>query len=112
MTDQELDILLSESAKRQPEIAQINTTVMRTVRRDLRLKTLRKWAKLLGLCFGMPVAIVVYAYALFVFMPEMPEQLQTVAWLSPLLPSLLWLRNACIIFRRRCNLSALRVSYK
>ena len=46
MTDQELDILLRESAKRQPEIAQINATVMRTVRPDLRLKTLRKWAKL------------------------------------------------------------------
>ena len=58
MTDQELDILLRESAKRQPDIAQINATVMRTVRRDLRLKTLRKWAKLLGICFGLPVAVV------------------------------------------------------
>ena len=83
MTDQELDILLRESAKRQPEIAQINATVMRTVRRDLRLKTLRKWAKLLGICFGLPVAVVVYIYALFVFMPEMPEQLQTVCMAIP-----------------------------
>ncbi len=83
MTDQELDILLRESAKRQPEIAQINATVMRTVRRDLRLKTLRKWAKLLGICFGLPVAVVVYIYALFVFMPDMPEQLQTVCLAIP-----------------------------
>jgi hypothetical protein len=83
MTDQELDILLSESAKRQPDIAQINATVMRTVRRDMRLKTLRKWAKLLGICFGLPVAVVVYIYALFVFMPEMPEQLQTVCMAIP-----------------------------
>jgi len=51
---------------------------MRTVRRDMRLKTLRKWAKLLGLCFGLPLAVVVYIYALFVFMPEMQEQLQAV----------------------------------
>ena len=78
MTDQELDILLRESAKRQPEIAQINATVMRTVRRDLRLKAVRKWAKLLGICFGLPVAVVVYIYALFLFMPDMPEQLQAV----------------------------------
>ena len=83
MTDQELDILLSESAKRQQPIADINATVMRTVRRDLRLKTLRKWAKLLGICFGLPVAVVVYIYALFVFMPEMPEQLQTVCMAIP-----------------------------
>ena len=64
MTDQELDILLSESAKRQQPIADINATVMRTVRRDLRLKIVRKWAKLLGLCFGVPLALVVYIFVL------------------------------------------------
>lgn len=84
MTDQELDILLSESAKRQPDIAQINATVMRTVRRDLRLKTLRKWAKLLGICFGLPVVVVVYIYALFVFMPEMPEPLRVLSIALPI----------------------------
>ena len=84
MTDQELDILLRESAKRQPEIAQINTTVMRTVRRDLRLKTLRKWAKLLGICFGLPVPVVLYIYALFVFMPEMPEPLRVLSIALPI----------------------------
>lgn len=83
MTDKDLDLLFEESAKRQQPIADINATVIRTVRRDSRLMTLRKWAKLLGLCFGMPVAIVVYAYALFVFMPEMPEQLQTVCMAIP-----------------------------
>ena len=83
MTDQELDILLRESAKRQP-IAQINANVMRTVRRDLRLKTLRKWAKLLGICFGLPVAVVVYIYALFVFMPEMPEPLRVLSIALPI----------------------------
>ena len=84
MTDQELDILLSESAKRQQPIADINATVMRTVRRDLRLKTLRKWAKLLGICFGLPAAVVVYIYALFVFMPEMPEQLRVLSIAMPI----------------------------
>ena len=64
MTDQELDILLSESAKRQQPIAEINANVMRTVRRDLRLKIVRKWAKLLGLCFGIPLALVVYIFVL------------------------------------------------
>ena len=83
MNDQELDILFEQSAKRQPDIAQINATVMRTVRRDLRLKKLHKWAKLLGICFGLPVAVVVYIYALFLFMPEMPEQLQTVCIAIP-----------------------------
>ena len=84
MTDKELDILFAESAKRQPDVAQINATVMRTVRRDLRLKKLRKWAKLLGICFGLPVAVVLYIYALFVFMPEMPEQLRILSIALPI----------------------------
>lgn len=82
--DIDLDILLSESAKRQQPIADINAAVMRTVRRDLRLKKLRKWAKLLGICFGLPVAVVVYIYALFVFMPEMPEQLRVLSIALPI----------------------------
>lgn len=84
MTDKDLDLLFAESAKRQPDVAQINATVMRTVRRDLRLKKLRKWAKLLGICFGLPVAVVVYIYALFVFMPEMPEQLRVLSIALPI----------------------------
>ena len=78
ITDQELDTLFQQSAQQHKAVGQINRQVMRTVRRDMRLKTLRKGAKLLGLCFGLPVAVVLYIYALFVFMPEMPEQLQIV----------------------------------
>ena len=84
ITDQELDLLFQQSAQQHKAVEQINRQVMRTVRRDMRLKTLRKWAKLSGLCFGLPVAVVLYIYALFVFMPEMPEQLQIVYIAIPL----------------------------
>ena len=83
ITDQELDLLFEQSAQQHKAVEQINRQVMRTVRRDMRLKALRKWAKLLGLCFGLPVAVVLYIYALFVFMPEMPEQLQIVCMAIP-----------------------------
>ena len=83
ITDQELDLLFEQSAQQHKAVEQINRQVMRTVRRDMRLKALRKWAKLFGLCFGLPLAVVVYIYALFVFMPEMPEQLQTVCIAIP-----------------------------
>ena len=83
ITDHELDMLFEQSAQHYKAVEQINRQVMRTVHRDMRLKTLRKWAKLLGLCFGLPLAVVVYIYALFVFMPEMPEQLQTVCMAIP-----------------------------
>lgn len=84
ITDQELDLLFEQSAQHHKAVGQINRQVMRTVRRDMRLKALRKWAKLLGLCFGLPLAVVVYIYALFVFMPEMPEQLQIVYIVLPI----------------------------
>lgn len=83
ITDQELDTLFQQSAQQHKAVEQINRQVMRTVRRDMRLKALRKWAKLLGLCFGLPVAVVLYIYALFVFMPEVPEQLQIVCMAIP-----------------------------
>ena len=78
ITDYELDALFQQSVQQHKAVGQINRQVMRTVRRDMRLKTLRKWAKLLALCFGLPLAVVVYIYTLFVFMPEMQEQLQIV----------------------------------
>ena len=64
MTDQELDSLFTESAKRQQSVNQINTTVMRTVRRDLRLKAVRKWTRLIVLCLGVPMALVLYGFVL------------------------------------------------
>jgi len=74
MTNQELDILFAESAKRQKAVDHINAAVMRTVRRDLRLKALRKWARLIGLCFGIPFAAVCYIWALWHVMAESPLQ--------------------------------------
>lgn len=84
ITDNELDILFAQSAKQQRAVKNINTSVMRTVRRDLRRKRLRKWTKLLGISFGLPIAVVVYVYALFVFMPQMPEQLRIACFVLPL----------------------------
>ncbi len=83
ITDYELDALFQQSVQQHKAVGQINRQVMRTVRRDMRLKTLRKWAKLLAFCFGLPLAVVVYIYALFLFMPEMPEQLRIVCMAIP-----------------------------
>lgn len=84
MTDKELDLLFAESAQQQRVVAQINSAVMQTVRRDMQLQTLRKWAKLLGLCFGIPVTMVVYIYILFTYMPEMPQVIRYICYALPL----------------------------
>ena len=84
MTDIELDKLFEQSAQNRQTIEHINWAVMRTVHRDMRRKALRKWAKLLGICFGLPIAVVVYIYALVVFMPDMPEQWQIISISIPI----------------------------
>ncbi len=86
MTDQELDSLFTERAKRQQLVEQINATVMRSVRRDLRLKIVCKWAKLLGLCFGVPLALVVYIFVLneAISISSMQMQLRIVCIALPL----------------------------
>lgn len=85
MNNQELDILFAQSAQRQQAVEQINRQVMQTVRRDMRLKWIRKWAKLLGLCFVTPMLIVLYIYVLYTIMPAMEMPLRIVTLVLPLL---------------------------
>lgn len=85
MTDNELDLLLQQSAQGRKAVEQINRQVMRNVRRDIRLKTLRKWAKLLGLCFGLPLMVIAYIWLLIQGMPFLPEENIWIAFIVPVL---------------------------
>ena len=85
MNDQELDILFAQSARQHKTVEAINRQVMKTVRRDMRLKTIRKWAKLLGLCFVAPILIMLSIFVLYTFMPEMETPLRVVTLVLPLL---------------------------
>ena len=84
MNDNELDILFKQSVQRQKAVEQINKQVMKTVRRDMRIKVLRKWTRLVGLSFGIPALIVLYIYLLYTFMPAMPLLVQIAAYAMPL----------------------------
>lgn len=81
MNDQELDILLAQSARKYKAAEQINRQVMRTVRRDLRRKTARKWATLIGLSFGLPLMLVCLVFSLMAYLPDhsMPVYITTLA---------------------------------
>lgn len=84
ITDYELDVLFQQSALQHKVVEHINRQVMRTVRRDLRRKRLRKWAKLLSISFGLPAIIVVYVYLLYAYMPQLPEQLRIASFVLPI----------------------------
>lgn len=84
MNDKELDILFTQSAQRRKAVDQINRQVMKTVHRDMRMKVLRKWAKLLGLCFGLPTMIVLHIYMLRTCMPELAQPILIALYVLPL----------------------------
>ena len=90
MTDKELDILFAESAQQQKATEQINRQVMKTVRKDMRRKSVIKWGKLLALCFGLPLLVVLFAYALFTYLPDMQLPLRIVTFALPLGTIILW----------------------
>ena len=81
MTDQELDSLFAQSAQQQKAVDAINASVMKTVRRDLRLKIMQKWAKIIGLSFGLPLLFVLLVYVLMTYLPDhsMPVYITTLA---------------------------------
>ena len=90
MTDKDLDLLFEQSAQRQQMVEHINAEVMKTVKRDMRLKVLRKWARLAGLCFGLPLLVVLYIYALFTYMPDMQLPIRIATFALPLATIALW----------------------
>lgn len=90
MTDKDLDLLFEQSARREQTAELITAGVMRTVRRDMRRKQLRKWAKLSGICFGLPILVVLYAYALFTYMPDMQLSLRITTFVLPLGTIVAW----------------------
>ena len=85
ITDNELDLLLQQSVQHHKAVEQINRQVMRSVRRDMRLKTARKWAKLLGLCFGLPLMVIAYLWLLKQGIPFLPEENMWMTFIVPVL---------------------------
>ena len=84
MNDKELDILFAETAQRQKAVEQINRQVMKTVRRDMHIKQIRKWARLVAMCFGLPATIVLYIYLMVTYMPDLPMPVRIALMAIPL----------------------------
>ena len=84
MNDKELDILFAQAAQRDKAVEMINRQVMKTVRRDMRLKLIRKWARLVTFCFCMPATIVMYIYLMITYMPDLPLPIRVGFMVLPL----------------------------
>lgn len=85
ITDNELDLLLQQSAQHHKAVEQINSQVMKAVRKDMRRKTLCKWGKLLTICFGLPLMVIAYLLLLKQGIPFLPEENMCIAFIVPVL---------------------------
>ena len=64
MTDSELDLLISETFERQEQLAEIESSVMKTLARDRRRRLVRHWGRLCAIAAGLAVTIVGYGWLL------------------------------------------------
>ena len=91
ITDSDLDKLLQDWGQRQPELTNIRKKVTIVVRHDLYKKSTLKWLKLIGLCFGLPLAVMLYGFVLYQVMDVLifPKTLKVVCMVVPMLITLL-----------------------
>ena len=54
-------------------IEQATQHVMSTIKHEVRKAKIKKWAQILTYSFGIPVAIVLYAFCLITYIPEIPN---------------------------------------
>lgn len=77
MNDNQLDQLLQQYADKNEAnnkaIERATQHVMTTVKHEVRRTKIKKWAQILTYSFGIPVAIVLYAFCLITYIPEIPN---------------------------------------
>lgn len=77
MNDNQLEQLLQQYANEQEAnnkaIEQATQHIMTTVRHEVRITKIKKWAQILTYSFGIPITIVLYAFCLITYIPEIPH---------------------------------------
>ncbi len=62
MTDEELNKLMRETFERQELLEGINQSVMMEIKSTARRERIRKWLRLLAVCFGLPLFVMLMLY--------------------------------------------------
>lgn len=77
INDNQIDELLQQYAAlnetNNKAIEQATQHVMSTIKHEVRITKIKKWAQILTYSFGIPVAIVLYAFCLITYIPEIPH---------------------------------------
>lgn len=77
INDNQLEQLLQQYANEQEAnnkaIEQATQHVMSTIKHEVHKAKIKKWAQILTYSFGIPVAIVLYAFCLITYIPKIPN---------------------------------------
>ena len=77
INDNQIEELLQQYAAKNKAnnkaIERATQHVMTTVKHEVRKTKLKKWAQILTYSFGIPVAIVLYAFCLITYIPKTPH---------------------------------------
>lgn len=77
INDNQLEQLLQQYADKNEAnnkaIEQATQHIMTSVKHEVRITKIKKWAQILTYSFGIPVSIVLYAFCLITYIPEIPH---------------------------------------
>ena len=89
INDQQLDMLIQESIKRQHVLDEIGHQIMRDIKAETRRQRLCRWSRLLFFCFGQPAILMAIAGGTYCIVGQMGHWLE----ILPFLSAIIWQLN-------------------
>ena len=86
MNEQNLDSLIAATLDRQHLLEELNKATIADIRRQVRRRRMRRWARVVAFSFGLPLIVLACAYLLYIYVfPTMQNTVYVMVLLFPLL---------------------------
>lgn len=83
--NENIDTLITSALDRQHLLDTLNHAVVCDIRRQVRRRRLRRWARVVAFSFGLPLAVLACAYLLYMYvLPTMQSSAYALLLLIPL----------------------------
>ena len=83
--NENIDTLISATLDRQHLVAEINRATLSDLRRTVRRRRLRRWARVVAFSFGLPLVLLACAYLFYMYvLPTMQSSAYALLLLIPL----------------------------
>lgn len=86
MNEQNLDSLIAATLDRQHLLEELNKATIADIRRQVRRRRMRRWARVVAFSFGLPFMVLACAYLFYMYvLPTMQSSAYALVLLFPLL---------------------------